>query len=79
MLVVSKEKLKRINELAAKAKEGELSNEEKAEQQELREEYIKAFRSSFDKNLKNIKVVDTEGNDVTPQKLKDAQNKEKKN
>jgi uncharacterized protein YnzC (UPF0291/DUF896 family) len=79
MLVISKEKLKRINELAAKARDGELSYDEKEERQALREEYLKAFRSNFDQHLKTIKVVDNKGNDITPQKLKDAQKKEKKN
>lgn len=77
--MISKEKIKRINQLAAKAKKCELTYEEKEEQQVLREEYLKAFRGNFDQQLKTIKVVDNGGNDITPQKLKDAQKKERKN
>ena len=33
--------------------------------------YLKAFRSGFKQQLMGVKVVDEEGNDITPQKLKD--------
>jgi uncharacterized protein YnzC (UPF0291/DUF896 family) len=69
------EVIKRINELSKKEKEIGLSTEEKEEQQNLRQEYLKNFRSHFKSHLNNIKVVDEKGKDVTPQKLKDAQNK----
>ena len=36
------ERIKRINELARKSREQGLTEEEKAEQQQLRQEYIKA-------------------------------------
>lgn len=42
--MLSKEKIARINELANKAKVEELSAKEKVEQQELRKEYLEAFR-----------------------------------
>lgn len=72
------EKLRsRINELANKSKTIGLSDLEKEEQKELREEYIKRFRSSFKNTLLNTKVVDPMGNDVTPDKLKKEQNKKK--
>lgn len=69
-----KELLKRINELAAKAKTAEgLTEEEKAEQKELRARYIKGFRGALDDILLNSTVIDPEGNDVTPKKLRSAQ------
>lgn len=70
--------LKRINELARKAKAEGLNDEEKEEQIKLRKLYIEDFRSGFKSNLLNLKVVDAMGQDVTPEKLKKEQN-EKKN
>jgi uncharacterized protein YnzC (UPF0291/DUF896 family) len=77
--MLSKQKIARINELAAKSKGEGLSKKEEKEQQQLRAEYIKTFRSSFKNSLKSVKVVDPEGNDVTPQKLKNEQERERKN
>lgn len=64
--------LNEINELARKSKAEGLTDEEKARQKELREEYVRQFRSGFEQQLKTIKVVDSKGNDVTPEKLKKA-------
>lgn len=75
--MISKEKLNRINELAKKAKQTELTKEEKIEQAKLREEYLQGVRQSFTNQIKTMKVVDPEGNDVTPQKVKDLRNKNK--
>lgn len=75
--MLSKEKLARINELAKKAKSIGLNNEEKAEQKLLREEYLQNIRGSFKNQLKTLKVIDPLGNDVTPQKLKDMQERNK--
>ena len=66
---------KRINELANKAKVEELNDAEKAEQASLRAEYLKIFRAGFKKQLLNVKVVDIDGNDVTPERLKKEQEK----
>lgn len=68
--MISKEKLDRINLLAKKAKTDGLSIKEQKEQKELRQEYLKNVRSSFKNQLSSVKVVDEEGNDVTPEKLK---------
>ncbi|EGO7768361.1 DUF896 family protein [Enterococcus faecalis] len=71
--MLSKEKIARINELANKAKVEELSAKEKVEQQELRKEYLEAFRGGMSHHIEGMKVVDQEGTDVTPEKLKKIQ------
>jgi len=68
--MLSKEKLARINELAAKKKREGLTVEEAKEQSKLRSEYLQAFRNSFKKTIENVTVIDPNGNDVTPEKLK---------
>lgn len=72
-----KDLLKRINELAKKSKSVGLSEEEKEEQHRLRQEYVQLFRSNFKETLMNVKVVDEEGNNLTPEKLLKEQNKKK--
>lgn len=76
--MLSKEKITRINELAKKSKTDGLTESEKKEQQELRNEYIQSARSSLKANLMSVKVVDQEGEDVTPKKLKKEKVKRKK-
>ncbi|MRG85308.1 DUF896 domain-containing protein [Salinibacillus xinjiangensis] len=76
--MLSKDKIDRINFLANKAKSEGLTKEEKREQQDLRQDYLRNLRSSFKNQLKSVKVVDPVGNDVTPQKLKDEKNRSKK-
>lgn len=71
--MLSKEKIARINELANKAKAEELSAKEKVEQQELRKEYLEAFRGGMRHHIEGMKVVDQEGTDMTPEKLKKIQ------
>lgn len=71
--------LERINALAHKEKDKGLNQEEKAEQKKLREAYLKGFREQFRNTLLNTKVVDPKGQDVTPQKLKDAKKKRQEN
>ncbi|WP_432355054.1 DUF896 domain-containing protein [Sporosarcina sp. A2] len=73
--MLEENKIKRINELAKKAKSDGLSIEEAKEQSQLRSEYLKTFRSTMRDTIENVKVVDPDGNDVTPEKVKDAQNK----
>lgn len=72
-----KELIKKINELAHKAKTIGLNDEEKEEQKRLRQEYIKMFRGNFKDTLMNVRVVDSLGNDVTPKKLLKEQNQKK--
>ena len=58
-----------INALSRKSKTIGLTEEEKIRQQELRQAYLKIFRSQFEDQLSSVKVVDSEGNDVTPRKV----------
>lgn len=73
--MLSPEKIERINELARIKKEKGLSEAEKKEQLKLREEYLSAFRSGMRHHIEGMKIVDPEGNDVTPDKLKEIQKK----
>lgn len=68
--------LKRINELAAKKKTGTITEEELVEQKELRQVYLKQFRSAFNDIILNTRVIDPEGTDVTPQAVRDAKKKQ---
>jgi uncharacterized protein YnzC (UPF0291/DUF896 family) len=56
------EKITRINELSRKAKTVGLTDEEKAEQQALRKEYIAEWKLGLQQTLDNTYVVDKEGN-----------------
>lgn len=73
-----KDLIKRINELAKKSKTIGLTEVEKEEQQKLRQEYLKIFRGNMKKTLLNTKVVDAEGKDVTPEKLRREKEENKK-
>lgn len=53
-------KIDRINFLANKSKKEGLTEEEKLEQKQLREEYLKNFRENFRKQLERIRIVDKE-------------------
>ncbi|WP_141432393.1 DUF896 domain-containing protein [Bacillus sp. 03113] len=74
--MLENDKLARINFLAKKAKETGLTDDEAKEQSKLRGEYLKTFRSSMLNTLKSVTVIDPNGKDVTPKKLKDIQSKE---
>ena len=63
----------RINELARKKKKEGLTQQEILEQQALREEYLTVFRGGMRHHIEGMKVVDQEGTDVTPDKLKRIQ------
>lgn len=71
--MLEKKKLDRINELVRRERSDGLTDEEKIEQKNLREEYIQAFRSGMKNQIEGMKVVDPDGNDVTPDKVKDIQ------
>ncbi|MFC4769622.1 DUF896 domain-containing protein [Effusibacillus consociatus] len=51
-------KIHRINELARKSKTVGLTDEERSEQQRLRQEYLESFRTEFRKQLDSIKFVE---------------------
>ena len=65
--------IKRINQLARKKKVSGLTEDEKAEQQSLRETYLALFRQTFTSNLEMLRVFDQDGNEVTPQKIRKIQ------
>ena len=71
--MLSKEKMSRINELAKKAKADSLTLKEQKEQKELRAEYLERFRGGMRNHIEGLKVMDEEGTDVTPEKLKQIQ------
>ena len=58
---MEKEKIARINELARKSREGELTQEELAEQHALRMEYVAEIRAQFQSTLENTVVQDPSG------------------
>ena len=55
---MDQKKIERINELAKKSRESVLTEEEKAEQAELRAEYIASVKANFRAQLDNVKIVD---------------------
>ncbi|MBR5151990.1 MAG: DUF896 domain-containing protein [Clostridia bacterium] len=64
-------RIERINQLAKKSREVGLTEEEKAEQQKLRAEYVAAFRGNLKKQLDNIDLVRPDGT-VVPLKGKQS-------
>ena len=66
-------KIERINELARKKKTVGLTQVEQDEQLLLRQEYLEAFRGGMRNHIEGLKVVDEDGNAVTPEKLKQIQ------
>ncbi|RCX20005.1 uncharacterized protein YnzC (UPF0291/DUF896 family) [Anaerobacterium chartisolvens] len=55
-------KIQRINELSRKSKVGSLTPQERDEQQQLRQEYISAFKGNLKATLDSIVLCDKEGN-----------------
>ena len=64
--------IKRINELYHKSKAEGLTDEEKAEQKKLREDYVAAIRGHIRSQLENVKVVDEHGNEVQLKRRKNV-------
>lgn len=67
--------IKRINELAKKAKEEGLTELETIERKELRQKYLKRFRESFRSQIEMMKIFDKDGKEITPEKVKKVQRK----
>ncbi|MBQ8144442.1 MAG: DUF896 domain-containing protein [Butyricicoccus sp.] len=65
------EKILRINALVKKSKEVGLTEEEKAEQKRLREEYVASFRESLRATLDSTMVVNPDG---TSYRLREKKN-----
>lgn len=65
---MTKEKIARINELARKSKTVGLSDEEKAEQQVLRDEYRAMMRGNFEKQMDNVFIKMPDGSIVKAKK-----------
>lgn len=59
---MTQEKIDRINELARKSRAEGLTEEEKAEQAELRLEYRRGVVNNLRGQLDNIKITDGNGN-----------------
>lgn len=60
-MAVMEEKIRRINELYHKSKTVGLTEEEKAEQQSLRKEFIASVRANVKSQLNNISVEQADG------------------
>ena len=56
------ERIARLNELAKKAKGEGLTAEETAERDQLRKEYVAAFRANLVAQLEHTYIVDEQGN-----------------
>ena len=67
--------LKKINELAHKAKDGTITKEEEDQQAQLRKEYLKNFRESFKSQIELMQIYNKKGEEVTPEKVKEIQRK----
>ncbi len=63
---MEKKKIDRINYLAKKQKSEGLTEEEKAEQQALRREYIEAYKQSLISQLENLTIIEPDGTKRKP-------------
>ena len=59
---MEQKKIDRISELTRISRTRELTDEEKEERMQLRQEYVEAFRASLISNLENTYIVDEKGN-----------------
>ncbi len=64
-MIMTKEKIDRINALARKMKTVGLTDEERAEQKMLRDEYRADFRRNLEAQLENIEIVDEVREEIT--------------
>ena len=69
---ITENDIKRINELYHKSKAEGLTDEEKAEQKKLREDYVAAIRGNIRSQLEHVKVVDENGNEVQLKRRKNV-------
>ena len=67
--------IERINELAKK-KKSRINSRRSKGANSLKKAYLESFRKGFKQQIENTKVIDPEGNDVTPEKIKEIQQKE---
>lgn len=72
---IPQELIDRINFLAKKKKTTGLSEDEKIEQQSLRETYLAMFRENFRSHIEMLQIYDKDGKEVTPEKVKEIQRK----
>lgn len=72
---ISDELIERINELSHKKKNEGLTEEEAAEQKELYKKYLATFKNNFRSQIEMLQVYDKNGNEVTPEKVKEIQRK----
>lgn len=61
--------ISRINELSRKKKTVGLTDDEAVEQQELRRQYLDAFKKSFRTQLDSIKLVDEDEDENSGNKI----------
>lgn len=66
------ELIKRINELAKKSREEGLTEEEKAEQADVRQQYIRKFRQGMENTLSSVYIMDEKGNKKKVQKKQEG-------
>ncbi|AXY25907.1 hypothetical protein CL176_07800 [Suicoccus acidiformans] len=71
--MLSEEKLKRLRTLAQKKREDSLTPEEAQEREALHQEYLKNFRRGMRSHIEGIKVVNSDGDDITPDTVKRIQ------
>ncbi len=67
---MNEKKIERINELYHKSKGEGLTEEEKEEQQKLRQEYIASVRNNIRSQLDHVTVVNPDGTKVDMRKAK---------
>ncbi|MCI8509675.1 MAG: DUF896 domain-containing protein [Lachnospiraceae bacterium] len=65
---MTEQKIARINELYHKSKAEGLTDEEKNEQQMLRQEYLSAIRNNMRATLDNVSIKNPDGT-ITPLKM----------